>query len=85
VGVGTVLGTTNSNTTVSLYTHSKRKEKIVFDDENEKSKKKEKKDGDLSDKGKYSQLLIKGYRELKKSFDKDKKVEENIQRIKGLL
>jgi hypothetical protein len=33
----------------------------------------------------YSQLLIKGYRELKKSFDKDKKVEENIQRIKGLL
>jgi hypothetical protein len=85
VGVGTVLGTTKSNTTVSLYTHSKRKEKIVFDDENEKNKKKEKKDGDLSDKGQYSQLLIKGYRELKKSFDKDKKVEENIQRIKGLL
>ena len=85
VGVGTVLGTTKSNTTVSLYTHNKRKDKIVFDDENEKIKKKEKKDGDLSDKGKYSQLLIKGYRELKKSFDKDKKVEENIQRIKGLL
>jgi hypothetical protein len=85
VGVGTVLGTTKSNTTVSLYTHSKRKEKIVFDDENEKNKKKEKKDGDLSDKGQYSQLLIKGYRELKKSFDKDKKVEENIQKIKKLL
>jgi len=85
VGVGTVLGTTNSNTTVSLYTHNKRKDKIVFDDENEKNKKKEKKDGDLSDKGQYSQLLIKGYRELKKSFDKDKKVEENIQKIKKLL
>jgi hypothetical protein len=85
VGVGTVLGTTKSNTTVSLYTHNKRKDKIVFDSENEKNKKKEKKDGDLSDKGQYSQLLIKGYRELKKSFDKDKKVEENIQRIKGLL
>ena len=85
VGVGTVLGTTKSNTTVSLYTHNKRKDKIVFDSENEKNKKKEKKDGDLSDKGQYSQLLIKGYRELKKSFDKDKKVEENIQKIKKLL
>jgi hypothetical protein len=85
VGVGTVLGTTKSNTTVSLYTHNKRKDKIVFDSENEKNTKKEKKDGDLSDKGQYSQLLIKGYRELKKSFDKDKKVEENIQKIKKLL
>jgi hypothetical protein len=93
VGVGTVLGTTTSNVTVTLYAHNKRKESIVFDSESkEKNKEKEedgknKKDGDLSDKSGYSQLLIKGYRNVKNAFDKtpDKKVEENIKRIKGLL
>ena len=93
VGVGTVLGSTTSNVTVTLYTHNKRKESIVFDSESkEKNKEKEedgknKKDGDLSGKSGYSQLLIKGYRNVKNAFDKtpDKKVEENIKRIKGLL
>ena len=93
VGVGTVLGSTTSNVTVTLYAHNKRKESIVFDSESkEKNKEKEedgknKKDGDLSGKSGYSQLLIKGYRNVKNAFDKtpDKKVEENIKRIKGLL
>lgn len=94
VGVGTVLGVTNSNVTVSLYTHSKRRESIVFDTEEKESSKEIDKDKDIDDKDKdlsnksgYSQLLIKGYRNLKKAFDveKDKKLEENINRIKGLL
>ena len=96
VGVGTVLGTTNSNVSVTLYTHSKRKETIVFDKEKtevekEKEKNKETDNSDLSNKGAYAQMLIKGYRNVKKSFDKksdkesDKKIEENIKRIKGLL
>jgi len=93
VGVGTVLGTTTSNVTVTLYAHNQRKESIVFDSESqEKTKEKEedgetKKDGDLSGKSGYAQLLIKGYRNVKNAFDKkpDKKVEENIKRIKGLL
>lgn len=96
VGVGTVLGTTNSNVSVTLYTHSKRKETIVFDTEKtevekEKEKNKETDNSDLSNKGAYAQMLIKGYRNVKKSFDKktdkesDKKIEENIKRIKGLL
>ena len=93
VGVGTVLGTTTSNVTVTLYAHNKRKESIVFDSESQENNKekeedgKNKKDGDLSGKSGYSQLLIKGYRNVKNAFDKnpDKKVEENIKRIKGLL
>lgn len=93
VGVGTVLGTTNSNVTVTLYSHSKRKESIVFDKEQkEKTKEKErdddnKNDGDLSGKSGYAKLMIKGYRNLKKSFDikPSKKLDENINRIKGLL
>lgn len=95
VGVGTVLGTTNSNVSVTLYSNSKRKESIVFDTEEKKSSPKETekgkepktKDGDLSGKSGYAQLMIKGYRNLKKSFDKktDKKLDENINRIKGLL
>lgn len=96
VGVGTVLGTSKSNVSVTYYTHSKRNEPIVFDTE-EKTKKPEKTDddknkerddnSDLAGKTGYSQLLIKGYRNLKKSFDvkKDKKLDENINRIKGLL
>lgn len=96
VGVGTVLGTSTSNVTVSYYTNSKRKEPIVFDTE-EKTKQPEKTDSDknkerddnsdLAGKSGYSQLLIKGYRNLKKAFDvkTDKKLDENINRIKGLL
>jgi hypothetical protein len=93
VGVGTVLGTTTSNVTVTLYAHNQRKESIVFDSESqENNKEKEedgetKKDGDLSGKSGYAQLLIKGYRNVKNAFDKtpNEKVEENIKRIKGLL
>jgi len=93
VGVGTVLGTTTSNVTVTLYAHNKRKESIVFDSESQENNRekeedgKNKKDGDLSGKSGYAQLLIKGYQNVKNAFDKtpDKKVEENIKRIKGLL
>ena len=59
--------------------------------EKEKEKNKETDNSDLSNKGAYAQMLIKGYRNVKKSFDKktdkesDKKIEENIKRIKGLL
>ena len=71
-------------------------ETIVFDTEKtevekEKEKNKETDNSDLSNKGAYAQMLIKGYRNVKKSFDKktdkesDKKIEENIKRIKGLL
>jgi hypothetical protein len=85
VGVGTVLGKTNSNVTVTMYSEKKRKESIELDkdkdkDENNKKPKTE-------PKGEYGKLLVKGYNQLKKSFDKktDKKLDENIKRIKGLL
>jgi hypothetical protein len=45
------------------------------------------KDSDLYGKNEYSKLFINSYRNLKKSFKKKdpKKIEENINRIKGLL
>jgi len=108
VGVGTVLGTTNSNVFVTLYKHNKKKLSIEFDDE---SSKKNKSDGDDTGlfAGLYKDLknpskdkpkepkddsispddgfFLSTYKKLKKSFDvnKDKKIEENIKRIKGLL
>lgn len=89
VGVGTVLGTTHSNVTVTLYSENKKKEPIVFEKENNKSKERNRDNdkNDLSGKSGYSQLVIKGIRNVKKSFDrkKDDKIEENIKRIKGLL
>lgn len=108
VGVGTVLGTTNSNVFVTLYKHNKKKKPIEFEgdvpkqnkDDGEdtglfaglykdlknpsKDKPKEPKDDSISpDDG----FFLSTYKKLKKSFDvnKDKKIEENIKRIKGLL
>ena len=85
VGVGTVLGKTNSNVMVTMYSEKKRKGSIKIETpevEKEKDKKPER-----EPKGGYGKLLVKGYREVKKSFDrkKDDKIEENIKRIKGLL
>jgi len=43
-------------------------------------------DYDLNNKNEYSKLFLKGYRNLKKSFyPKQKKVDEEIERIKSLL
>ena len=43
-------------------------------------------DYDLNNKNEYSKLFLKGYRNLKKSFyPKQKKVDEQIERIKSLL
>ena len=85
VGVGTVLGKTNSNVMVTMYSEKKRKGSIEFD-KTEVEKEKDK-SPEREPKGGYAQLLVKGYREVKKSFDKktDKKLDENIKRIKGLL
>jgi hypothetical protein len=112
VGVGTVLGTTNSNVLVTLYKHNKNKTSIVFDNEtspntdqnkgedvgmftslyrglkkssDEKPKEPEepKNDDSSPDDG----FFLSSYKNLKKSFDRNpsKKLEENINRIKGLL
>jgi hypothetical protein len=112
VGVGTVLGTTNSNVLVTLYKHNKNKTSIVFDNEtspntdqnkgedvgmftslyrglkkssDEKPKEPEepKNDDSSPDDG----FFLSSYKNLKKSFDRkpSKKLEENINRIKGLL
>ena len=85
VGVGTVLGKTNSNVMVTMYSEKKRKGSIEFD-KTEVEKEKDK-NPEREPKGGYGKLLVKGYREVKKSFDKktDKKLDENIKRIKGLL
>lgn len=85
VGVGTVLGKTNSNVMVTMYSEKKRKGSIEFD-KTEVEKEKDK-SPEREPKGGYAKLLVKGYREVKKSFDKktDKKLDENINRIKGLL
>ena len=85
VGVGTVLGKTNSNVTVTMYSDKKRKDSIEFEKEEEKKEKNN--DSRREPENDYSKLLVRGYRALKKSFDvkKDNKVEENIKRIKGLL
>jgi hypothetical protein len=108
VGVGTVLGTTNSNVFVTLYKHNKKKTPIEFKGDVSKQNNdngedtglftglyknlknpsndepKEPKDDNISpDDG----FFLSSYKKLKKSFDvnKDKKIEENIKRIKGLL
>lgn len=106
IGVGTVLGKTNSNVTVKLYSEKKHKEKIdvasdnntekssssygnIFTSKNKKNSPKEKTNTDSKrePKGEYAKLLVRGYRNLKKSLsDKDdEKINENIKRIKGLL
>ena len=85
VGVGTVLGKTNSNVTVTMYSDKKRKGSIEFDKEEEKKEKNN--DTRREPEGEYAKLLVRGYRGLRKSFDRKKedKIEENIKRIKGLL
>jgi hypothetical protein len=82
VGVGTVLGTTNSNVFVTLYKHNKNKTSIIFDKE-PKEPKEPKNDNSSPDDG----FFLSGYKNLKKSLDRKstKKLEENINRIKGLL
>ncbi len=83
VGRGTVLGKTNSNVTVTMYSKKKNKENIVIDEPNKEKTDKPRKET----KGGYGGILVKGYEGLKKSYEKryDKKIEENINRIKGLL
>ena len=66
-----------------MYSEKKRKESIELDKEKNKKDEKPK----IEPKGEYGKLLVKGYNQLKKSFDRkpDKKLDENINRIKGLL
>lgn len=79
---GDTIGKTDSDVGVVLYDSTKRK--VYFD--NNKSNKPKDSDPSLSGKNEYSKMLIKAYRGLKKSFDKDSdKIEENIKRIKSLL
>lgn len=79
---GNTIGKTDSDVGVALYDSTKRK--VYFD--NNKSNKPKDSDPSLSGKNEYSKMLIKAYRGLKKSFDKDSnKIEENIRRIKSLL
>lgn len=110
VSHGDLLGTTNSNVTVTLYSEKKQKRPIdsekndKSDDKkgittlfNVKSKDKEVKGDEKKDKkvekespvktgNEYSKILVKGYNDMKKSFyPSQKKVDENIERIKGLL
>ena len=93
VGVGTLLGTTNSNVTVTQYSQRKQKTPIDIDksstsNDNSNSKDKDGDDKDSSNyqgNNEYSKLLVKGYNKLKKTFDKPKKLDENIERIKGLI
>lgn len=65
VGVGTVLGTTNSNVLVTLYKHNKNKTSIVFD--NEPSSNPEK------DKGEDVGIFTSLYRSLKNPSDEKPK------------
>jgi biotin carboxyl carrier protein len=90
VNKGTTIGRTDSDVRVTLYDLNKNRENINTDAENKEKKKKKNDDdddGDLSGKNEYSKLFINSYRNLKKSFKKKdpKKIEENINRIKGLL
>lgn len=127
-----VLGHTDSNVTVKLYSEEKKVKNIdvnpsdniapvgnIFrkkDDDNKKNNRDDKNDKDnkinrykikndyddknndndydknndndydLNNKNEYSKLFLKGYRNLKKSFyPKQKKVDEEIERIKSLL
>jgi hypothetical protein len=96
VSKGTTIGKTDSDVRVTLYDSNKNRENINTDTEKkskdkvkdkDKDKEKDKKDSDLYGKNEYSKLFINSYRNLKKSFKKKdpKKIEENINRIKGLL
>ena len=91
VSKGTTIGKTDSDVRVTLYDLNKNRENINTDKEKKpkgKDKDKDKdKDSDLYGKNEYSKLFINSYRNLKKSFKKKdpKKIEENINRIKGLL
>lgn len=103
VSHGDLLGTTNSNVTVTLYSEKKQKRPInsekndKSDDKkgvktllNVKSKddkdKKVEKESPVKTGNVYSKILVKGYNDMKKSFyPSQKKVDENIERIKGLL
>jgi hypothetical protein len=69
VGVGTVLGTTNSNVLVTLYKHNKNKTSIVFD--NEPSSNNDQNKGE--DVGMFTSL----YRGLKKSSDENPEEPKN--------
>ena len=127
-----VLGHTDSNVTVKLYSEEKKVKNIdvnpsdniapvgnIFrkkDDDDKKNNRDDKNDKDnkinrykikndyddktndndydknndndydLNNKNEYSKLFLKGYRNLKKSFyPKQKKVDEEIERIKSLL
>ena len=98
-----LLGHTDSNVNVTLYSEKKEKKDIEINKDADVSRKKETKLKKDDNKGKnkkhsddderplpsgneYSKLLVKGYRDLKKSFyPSQKKVDENIERIKGLL
>ena len=127
-----VLGNTDSNVTVKLYSEEKKVKNIdvnpsdniapvgnIFrkkDDDDKKNNRDDKNDKDnkinrykikndyddktndndydknnyndydLNNKNEYSKLFLKGYRNLKKSFyPKQKKVDEEIERIKSLL
>ena len=119
-----VLGHTDSNVTVKLYSEEKKVKNIdvnpsdniapvgnIFrkkDDDDKKNNRDDKNDEDnkinrykiknnyddknndddydLNNKNEYSKLFLKGYRNLKKSFyPKQKKVDEEIERIKSLL
>jgi len=86
---GDILGEPISDVTVRI--HSANGKKIQIDPKKELEKTKNKKiehDSDYrSPDNEYSKLLRRGYRNLKNSFkiEKKDKLEENINRIKGLL
>jgi hypothetical protein len=62
----------------------KSKDKEVKGDE--KKDKKVEKESPVKTGNEYSKILVKGYNDMKKSFyPSQKKVDENIERIKGLL
>jgi hypothetical protein len=103
VSHGDLLGDTNSNITVTLYSERNQKLSIGTEKENNtddkkgiktlfnlKSKddkdKKVERESPVKTGNEYSKILVKGYNDMKKSFyPSQKKVDENIERIKGLL
>jgi biotin carboxyl carrier protein len=94
VNKGTTIGRTDSDVKVTLYDSNKNRDDINTEAEknsknlkNKKPKNGEDDNDDLYGKNEYSKLFINSYRSLKNSFKKKdpKKIEENINRIKGLL
>jgi len=94
VSKGTTIGKTDSDVKVTLYDSNKNRDDINTEAEknsknlkNKKPKNGEDDNDDLYGKNEYSKLFINSYRSLKNSFKKKdpKKIEENINRIKGLL